>query len=179
LLPDKHLAKGNTVAKQREIMVTVDAPASGYRFHIYANRFSIQKIDSYLLIFFGLINNRMPLAEVGCVMAIEDLHRNRSLNLQYLDQLKEQGEKADEYLPWAPTFNRADISVVNILSMTRSGGVAETLLLNISNRHVWEKMQGFSGSKLSVDPEALALIRSTVGFQMSLTYEMYQLVPNK
>jgi hypothetical protein len=167
-------AKRTSVPK--EIAVAVDAPASGYRSSIYANRFFLGRVDDYLLIHFGSVGNRLTLAEVAVLMAVEDLVRNREGNMAYLDALKKEGESANEYEEWRPASNRADVSVINVLSLTRSGKIAESLLLNISGRHVWEKTQHTSGNRISIDAEPIALIRSTTSFQMTLLFEIYKAI---
>jgi hypothetical protein len=165
------------MAKEKQLKVRVDAPASGYRHYLYANRFAVQKVDEYLLISFGLIHNRVPLAELSALISIEEFQRNRESNLGYVDQIIDQGGKAEELIPWGPSLSNRDVPAINVLSLTRSNDVAESLLLNISNRYVWEVSQRNTGAILPVTPDAFALIRSKVSLQISMLLEVYKMLP--
>jgi hypothetical protein len=165
------------VAKEKQVKVRIDAPAAGYKHYLYANRFAVQKVDEYLLLSFGLIHARLLLAELSVLIAIEEFQRNRTPNMGYIDQLSEQGGLSEDLAPWTPTLSSKDISVVNVLSLTRTNDIAESLLLNVSSRYVWEVSQKNSGTVVPVIPDAFALIRSPVGLQISMLLEIYKLLP--
>jgi hypothetical protein len=150
--------------------VRFDFPRSGYKRLMPFNRFAVERIDSLVIIHFGLVNNSGLLLDrysIGIFQVELD-----ALKENLMDYLGKTGSLAEPPPTWQPPSGINQVEVFNHVGVTSNPDVAETSLNNLVVRGLHEARQT-TGGAVPIDP--VVLLRSTLEVQKHLIRELYPL----
>jgi hypothetical protein len=136
--------------------VQIETPRGGYRRSMPFNRFYVERVDTFVIIHFGLVSHSGLVIDrySACVCQLELNGQKESL-MEYLGKL---GSLGDAPPPWQPPATPATVELFNHALITSNPEVAELGLTNILVRAVNDLRQS-TGGKVPAEP--VALLRST------------------
>ena len=148
--------------------VQFEFPRHGYRRLMPFNRLFVERIDSLVVLHFGLLNNSGQLLDrysTG-IYQLELDGQKESL----MDYLGKVGSLGDPPPVWQPPPSQSPVEVFNHIGVTSNLHVAETSLNNVAVRVVNE-LRRTTGGTIPIDP--IALLRSTQEIQKHLIKELF------
>jgi|SRR5437867_5446210 len=142
---------------EKRLTLNLDLPGIGYRRRMFFNRFDIEKLESQILLRFGLMReSHGPLLDsFSCIIDEIDLDSNRDRLLNYLPLLEHVAPV--KVAPWIPSFEPATIEVVTMINLAQAKDAAE-ILFGTYSMHSAVTVSRTAG-KLVLQTDPIALLR--------------------
>jgi len=153
---------------EQTIAVTLVTPHSGYRKHMFFNRVSVRPTEAGPLVQFGFLHEGVL---IDCYQTIlTDAHQPtfEAENLKYLERLNAQVASGSVEVTWAGVAPQTPVCA-NFFRMSYSGNMAELVLLSVSA----SAFLAGGPKALTVEPDALAILRSDLATQLQTLKEIY------
>lgn len=132
------------------------------------NRFSVERVESLVIIHFGLLNvGNILLDRFSASIFQKELDALKENLMEYLGKV---GSLGDAPAQWQAPPVLTPVALFNHVGVTSNPSVAELCLNNIVVRGIHELRQT-TGGTMQVDP--IILLRSTQDLQKHLLRELY------
>jgi len=153
---------------QEEPFVKVEEPTYGFNCRRYFNRFGVEEISGAKIVTFATeIGKTIVDPPFSCAISLQGLESAKDSILEYLPRTGELGISEDFKIALRPA---GPIDLANLLSMAFAGELAETLLMNFSQKAV---VQSHRTGTRSVQSDPVALLRSPIAVQQTLIQALY------
>lgn len=153
----------------KQVTIALQLPKTGSRRYMVFNRYAIQIVDSFRLMFFGLVdNNGVLVGTYYCSIDIVNLKRCRDNLTKYAGNLA--GDISSQKVPWQPSPDMG-CEAVNFINACTTGGIAELNMISFPIHP--NLMQVNKDTKPSeVIPDLLAVLRCETLLQKSFILEL-------
>jgi hypothetical protein len=150
--------------------VQLEIPRHGYRRLMPFNRFFVERVDTIVILHFGLLNNSgLLLDRYSAAISQRELDGQKPSLMEYLGKLGSLGEAPPA---WQPPAGPSSIELFNFVLVSSNSEVAELGLNNVVVRAVNDLRQT-TGGKVPAEP--IALLRCTQETMKHLIRELYPL----
>jgi hypothetical protein len=113
------------------IDVKIFAPLVGYKKTMTFNRFSVEKLDSFVILHFGLLDKRDLLSDLySCSVANDDLEKYKNNQIGFLQKIG--GAPTTSIEDWVAPLERRSIDLVRFIYMSASGSTGEIILCSFA-----------------------------------------------
>lgn len=151
--------------------IVIQLPPNGFGKTMFFNRLQIVREPNFCIANFGLVTSSGPIDSFSCCIHRLVLEQNKAILLPYFDKLSEASEIP---LQWSPIGLPQHVGVVDVVTMSFRGVLAETCLYSFSMCATTRPSGNTDVNSGSILAQPLGLLRCSTGLQKTLITELYR-----